>query len=238
MNTSQSLSQNLSQQQRISPQLQQSLNILQGLLVFELRQMIDQEMAVNPVLEAETPEASEEQEQPERELEDDNFDEEFNRLSALDDEWRDPSMAQQNSATRTPRTSEDEERRQFLRLTFTSPVTPQEHRREQLAMVDCTPEIRGYVEQLIGGLDERGYLQTPIGEMSPQQGAAGGAGGRQSDRAELRTPPAWGPRTCVSACSCSCPARAASTASRAVLSQVTWTIWLTAGCRTSPAAFP
>ena len=52
MNTSQSLGQHLTQQQRLSPQLQQSLNILQA-PVAELRQMIGQEMSQNPVLEVE-----------------------------------------------------------------------------------------------------------------------------------------------------------------------------------------
>ena len=106
MNPSQSLSQNLSQQQRLSPQLQQSLNILQA-PVFELRQMIDVEMAQNPVLEAESTDVSLEQERPESDLDDDGFDKEFNELSQMDEEWR--TYLAQSNAARGPRTAEEEE---------------------------------------------------------------------------------------------------------------------------------
>lgn len=166
MNHGQSLSQNLSQQQRLSPQLQQSLNILQA-PVFELRQMIDQELTVNPVLEVEASELSLEQEEPERAMEDDGFDEEFNRLSQMDNEWR-TYLSQ--SATRSPRSAEDEERRQFLFDSLTTPVTLQDHLLQQLGMVDGTPEVRQLVEMLIGMLDDRGFLPGPLGELSLQYG--------------------------------------------------------------------
>lgn len=167
MNTSQTLGQHLSQQQRLSPQLQQSLNILQA-PVFELRQMIDAEMAQNPVLEAEDTGISLEQERPEAELQDDDFASEFDRLSKMDDEWR--NYLQQSAAGHGPRTSEEEERRQFLFDSLTVPVTLQDHLVQQLAMVECTPEVRALVEMLIGSLDDRGFLGAPIAETSLQQG--------------------------------------------------------------------
>ena len=158
------LGQNLSQQQRLSPQLQQSLNILQA-PVFELRQMVELELQQNPVLEMESPEISLEDSASESELNDDGFDEEFSRLSAMDEEWRDYL---QQSASRSPRTSEDDEKRQFLFDSLTSPTTLQDHLIQQLSMADGTPQVRAIAEMLIGSLDDRGFLQAPLGELSLQ----------------------------------------------------------------------
>ena len=119
MNTSQTLGQNMSQQQRLSPQLQQSLAILQA-QVGELRQMIGQEMAQNPVLEAEERDTSLDEEQPEAELADEDFAAEFDKLSQMDEEWR--TYLQQSAATNGSRTSEEEERRQFLFDSLAAPV--------------------------------------------------------------------------------------------------------------------
>jgi RNA polymerase sigma-54 factor len=167
MNPSQSLSQNLSQQQRLSPQLQQSLNILQA-PVFELRQMIDVEMAQNPVLEAESTDVSLEQERPESDLDDDGFDKEFNELSQMDEEWR--TYLAQSNAARGPRTAEEEERRQFLFDSLATSVTLQDHLIQQLAMVDARPEIRRLVEMLVGSLDDRGFLGAKTGDLSLEFG--------------------------------------------------------------------
>ena len=166
MNTSQTLGQNLSQQQRLSPQLQQSLNILQA-PVAELRQMIGQEMAQNPVLEMEDGDLTRENDSPEAELEDDDFAGEFEKLSQMEEEWR--TWQQQSNAGHGPRTSEEEERRQFLFDSLAAPVTLQDHLMQQLAMAECTPEVRKCVELLIGSLDERGFLPGPLGELSLQQ---------------------------------------------------------------------
>jgi RNA polymerase sigma-54 factor len=160
------LGQHLSQQQRLSPQLQQSLNILQA-PVFELRQMVELELQQNPVLEMESPDISIEDSPSEKDLNDDGFDEEFSRLSAMDEEWRD---YMQQSASRSPRTSEDEEKRQFMFDSLTSPVTLQDHLIQQLSMAECTKPVRLLAEMLIGSLDDRGFLQAPLGELSLQQG--------------------------------------------------------------------
>jgi RNA polymerase sigma-54 factor len=167
MNTSQSLGQNLSQQQRLSPQLQQSLNILQA-PVAELRQMIGQELAQNPVLEVENHEVSLEEERPEAELEDADFANEFDKLSQMEEEWR--TWQQQSNASHGPRTSAEEERRQFLFDSLAAPVTLQDHLMQQLAMVECPPEVRKCAEMLTGSLDERGFLPSPLGELSLQLG--------------------------------------------------------------------
>jgi RNA polymerase sigma-54 factor len=167
MTPSQSLGQHLSQQQRLSPQLQQGLVILAA-PVAELRQMISQEMAQNPVLELDENDTAPEEERLESELEDDDFASEFDRLSQMEEEWR--TWQQQSNAGHGPRTSEEEERRQFLFDSLAAPVTLQDHLMQQLAMVDCPREIRALAEMLIGSLDERGFLPSSLGELSLHQG--------------------------------------------------------------------
>lgn len=161
MNHSQGFEQNMSQQLRLSPQLQQSLHILQAPTI-ELQQIVRQELAENPVLESESLDVSLEEERPEERAEEE-FDREFDQLSQMDEEWR-TYLAQ--SASRAPRSAEEEEKRAFLYDSITSPVTLSDHLLEQLQMVECTPEERQYAEMLIGNLNERGLLQTTLEDLS------------------------------------------------------------------------
>src|SRR6266576_3373294 len=87
-------SQNLALQQVLSPQLQQSLVILQTPLL-ELRNLVQQEMETNPVLEEASAEPGPEEGNEAEPSADDNFKDEFEKLDSLDEEWRD-YMAQLN----------------------------------------------------------------------------------------------------------------------------------------------
>src|SRR5499427_2067315 len=86
--------QSLALQQVLSPQLQQSLLILQTPLL-ELRNLVQQEMETNPVLEELAAEPGADQREAEPSA-DDNFRDEFEELASLDEEWRD-YMAQSAS---------------------------------------------------------------------------------------------------------------------------------------------
>ena len=66
----------------IGPQMQQSLQILQA-PALELRQIIQQEININPVLEIESPDVSLEDTQPE-----DPDDIDLSMISQMDEEWR------------------------------------------------------------------------------------------------------------------------------------------------------
>src|SRR5438132_7666514 len=87
-------SQNFALQQVLAPQLQQSLLILQTPLL-ELRNLVQQEMETNPVLEELSTELSPEERDGAEASADDNFKEEFDKLATLDEEWRD-YMAQRS----------------------------------------------------------------------------------------------------------------------------------------------
>ena len=106
--------QSLALQQVLSPQLQQSLLILQTPLL-ELRNLVQQEMETNPVLE-ELPEDSSTDERSDAEASaDENFRDEFEKLVSLDEEWRDYMTQSANSTFDGRRVSKEaDEKRQFL----------------------------------------------------------------------------------------------------------------------------
>lgn len=146
------LSVGFAQQQALSPQMQQSLHLLQA-PVAELRQLVAAEMASNPVLEEEAPLVAEGESAAERES---------TRIS-LQDEWRDYMPQSRGSFS-----SEDEEKRRFLFESRTSRPTLRALVMEQAA--GFPPEEREAVEVIAGSLDEDGYLRVPPHELSATGG--------------------------------------------------------------------
>ena len=164
-------SQNLSLQQVLAPQLQQSLLILQAPLL-ELRNLVQQEMETNPVLEelatepdAETPEES----KTETAANDKEFKEEFDQLAKLDDEWRD-YMAQ--SSSYSGRSQDEEEKRQFFFDSIATQETLQQHLMGQLNQTALNADDRKTAEVIIGNIDDSGFLQSNPEEMSMNTGIA------------------------------------------------------------------
>ncbi len=158
------MQQNMSmrQEQVLAPQLQQSLQILQ-VPMLELRNLIQQEIQTNPVIEEEITEPSIE----DRQREADEFKEEFDRLSKLDDEWRD-FMSQSNAYS--SRSQEDEERRQFFFDSIVSNETLQQHLLEQVSSGDLNGDDRKIAELIIGNIDDVGFLQTAPEDMAQNTG--------------------------------------------------------------------
>ena len=154
--------QSLSQQQVLAPQLQQSLQILQ-VPMLELRALIQQELDGNPTLEMEDMEPKIEDKQREAE----EFDAEFDRLSKLDEEWRD-YMSQ--NASYSKRTADDEERRQFFFDSLTEQQTLQQHLHEQLRNSDLSPSDVQLGELIIGNIDDVGFLGGKPEEIAGNTG--------------------------------------------------------------------
>ena len=164
-------SQNLSLQQVLAPQLQQSLLILQAPLL-ELRNLVQQEMETNPVLEelatepdADTPEDS----KTETAANDKEFKEEFDQLAKLDDEWRD-YMAQ--SSSYSGRSQDEEEKRQFFFDSIATQETLQQHLMGQLNQTALNADDRKTAEVIIGNIDDSGFLQSNPEDMSMNTGIA------------------------------------------------------------------
>ncbi|MEI8235305.1 MAG: RNA polymerase factor sigma-54 [Verrucomicrobiota bacterium] len=154
--------QNLSMQQMLAPQLQQSLQILQA-PILELRNLIQAELSVNPVIEEERAEPTLEDKQKER----DEFQEEFEHLAKLDEEWRD-YMSQ--SSAYSSRSQDDEERRQFFFDSIVTHETLQQHLLEQLHTSELDPEQRKIAELIIGNIDDIGFLQISPEDMAGNTG--------------------------------------------------------------------
>jgi RNA polymerase sigma-54 factor len=162
--------QSLALQQVLSPQLQQSLLILQTPLL-ELRNLVQQEMETNPVLE-ELPDQSRGDERGEAEPSaDDNFDNEFQKLASLDEEWRD-YMAQSASysfdGSRNSREAQD--KRQFLFDSIPVQDTLQQNLIGQLNQSVLSGSDRKAAELVIGNIDDNGFLQSTPEEMALNSG--------------------------------------------------------------------
>jgi len=162
--------QSLALQQVLSPQLQQSLLILQTPLL-ELRNLVQQEMETNPVLE-ELPEDTSTQERGETETAaDENFREEFEKLASLDEEWRDYMAQSAGSSFDGRRGSKDaDEKRQFLFDSIPVQETLQQNLIAQLNQTVLSADDRRAAELIIGNIDDDGFLQSTTEEMALNSG--------------------------------------------------------------------
>src|SRR2546426_8680478 len=162
--------QNLALHQVLSPQLQHSLLILQTPLL-ELRNLVQQEMETNPVLE-ELPDQPATDERSDAEPStDDNFNDEFQKLASLDEEWRD-YMAQSASYSSDGdrRSKEAQDKRQFVFDSIPVQETLQQNLIGQLNQSLLSASDRKAAELIIGNIDDNGFLQSTPEEMALNSG--------------------------------------------------------------------
>ena len=160
--------QSLSQKLILSPQMQQAIHMLQ-IPLMELTQLAQQEMAMNPLLE-------EDLEQEESEVAGENtetdadaeFQEEFEKLSQLDDEWRE--YFRQTTAVRRV-SEEEEERRKYFEDSITSGETLQEHLESQFSLHDLSETEKKIGQIILGSIDENGYLKSDLESIAQSAGA-------------------------------------------------------------------
>ncbi len=179
----------MSQQMVLSPQLQQSLALLQA-PVLELKAMVEQELQMNPILEevAITEMTTEERESrgeenaaqldpaeppadtrydPATEKPDsepvDKFDADLQKLLQLDQEWREHFSATNTINRSTP---DDEEKRQFMFDSLTADHSLQSELLDQVRLSDMSDRLRPVAELLVGNIDDHGYLQSGLPELS------------------------------------------------------------------------
>jgi len=143
----------VAQQQILSPQMQQSLQLLQA-PVAELRQLVASELAANPILEEDAPENL-----PAAPSSDSS--QVSGTGSSLQEEWRE--YLPQSSAG-SSWSSEDEERRNFLFESRVVRPTLRSFLLEQAA--GLSPAEISLVELIAGSLDEDGYLRVPVSELA------------------------------------------------------------------------
>ncbi len=152
----------LGQQQMLSPQMRQSLEILQA-TALELQQMVRLELESNPVLEEEVPE---EEVSAETDGETNDDSEEAEELRRLEEDWG------AFSGEGAQRGDADAEAR---RLHFLEGVSPPEtlagHLEKQLGRLALDPVQRRIASLLVGNLDEDGYLAATPEEVADEAGA-------------------------------------------------------------------
>ena len=191
------LSQKMSQQMVLAPQLQQSLALLQA-PILELRAQVEQELQQNEMLEEvpvaeleqeerpgkekdeaageptpadDSPEPAEEGPEPAAEKDSadpvDDFQAEFEHLAQIDEQWRD-HFSQAAGPNRA--SQEDEERRQFMFDSLVAGQSLQEMLLEQVRDAGLTAEELPVAEMIVGNMDERGYLAASLEELSASTG--------------------------------------------------------------------
>ena len=190
------MSQKMSLNQVLAPQLQQSLNLLQAPML-EIKAMINQELQANPVLEelpaldAEARERGETDEAEEAKVDlaeppsdtqydptdesnagepVDDFQKEINQLLELDQDWRDHF-----SSTNLPsRNSKDEdEKRQFMLDSVTTTQSLQDFLLEQARLSNLGEPQFKIAELIIGNIDDAGFLQSSVDELVFSSGCPG-----------------------------------------------------------------
>ena len=150
----------MAQQQMLSPQMRQSLEILQATSL-DLQQMVRQELDVNPVLEEEPPE--EEVPEPD-EAEDDAG--ELDEMLQLEEDWRDFSAEGSQN-----RDADADGRRQHF-LEGVAPVeTLAQHLEKQFSRLALDALQRRIASLLVGNLNEDGYLAASLEDVADEAGA-------------------------------------------------------------------
>jgi len=186
------LSQKMALTQVLAPQLQQSLALLQA-PTLELQALVQKEMEQNPVLEeAPAPEPQEKGERDsdgepseagatadlaeppsdvqfdpatEKETKDpvDDFQAEFEKLTQIDQDWRD-----HYGAAGAPQRSsqEDEEKREFMFNSLVQSTSLQESLLEQVRMSELNNGEVSIAEMIVGNIDDYGYLKSTVDELA------------------------------------------------------------------------
>lgn len=181
--------------QVLAPQLQQSLALLQA-PTLELQALVQQELEQNPLLEETAPSdadgksdgeatpaeiatmAADPAEPPaelsfdpasEKDSRDpvDDFQAEFERLTQMDQEWRD-HFAATNVPLRT--SQEDEEKREFMFNSLTQGTSLQENLLEQVRLSELNNGEVSVAEMIVGNIDDYGYLKATTAELAMTTG--------------------------------------------------------------------
>jgi RNA polymerase sigma-54 factor len=148
--------QNLGQSQVLSPQMRQSLEVLQANSL-ELGQILQLALVTNPVLEVDRNE-----EQLEESISPD-AEHDMETLSELDDDFRELQITERRSSNVG---IDDEAKRDHLYNSIVAPETLQQHLLSQLSMTSMTAETRQVATILIGYINDRGFFDSSLEEIS------------------------------------------------------------------------
>lgn len=161
----QTLSNTLRQEQQLSTRQLQSLELL-NLPALELEDRLLQELAANPVLEEAPPDGQEEidlttsstadSDAPEKEDE-----ATLDEHAADSDEWQDELPVPEGDHE-----TDSGELRDYLLNSIAAAPSLQTQLLDELAVADTDPRTRLLAEQVIGSIDDSGYLRTPAADIA------------------------------------------------------------------------
>jgi RNA polymerase sigma-54 factor len=168
-----SLQLKLSQHLTLTPQLQQSIRLLQ-LSTVELNQELERYLAENPLLERADLAPGDEAEppppgsmpDPQAPAAEASREEPREEASSLEEQ----GFADEHSGTPSSR-RDDDERDDFTQFAAAEP-TLQEHLLQQVALTGLTERDKRLAALIIGHLDEDGYLQSELEELRESAAAA------------------------------------------------------------------
>ncbi len=162
-----SLMPQLQQKMKLSPQIIQSIEILQ-LPLLALVEHIQQELVDNPVLE----EVVEEKKDEDAKEADDSVQEaaaevksdEFDKLGAMADDWRD--YYSQTIVRRNNLSEERDQKQEALENTAAKQMSLHDYLMGQLSLIDIPKHLIEACENIIYSIDKSGYLSDTLEEIA------------------------------------------------------------------------
>jgi RNA polymerase sigma-54 factor len=176
-----SMTQRLEQRMILAPRMIQSMEILQ-LPIMALQEKIEQELQDNPVLELqekgteeeahpeeelETPEPVDEHpiDDPERTLDLDGDEKDFDRLVAINEDWSDHFNEEHRPSSNRVDEAMDKKHDAMANMA-SRPQSLQDYLNDQLGFLDTQERERTVLQAMVAYIDERGYLSAPLEDIA------------------------------------------------------------------------
>lgn len=156
----------------LTPQLRQSLRILQ-VPAAELQREIAAELAANPLLEEIEPAGTDSLDGPAEETEEEGprelalGDDDFDALRRMKEDW---DESYYDEIRTQGYTQEDEERRRHMFESVTGEASLSEHLGNQARTAADDEAVQEGLKLLIGSLDERGFLEEDLSSLALRSG--------------------------------------------------------------------
>ena len=178
-----SMSQRLEQKMILAPRMIQSMEILQ-LPIMALQERIEQELQENPVLEerengqeeeaapqtteeAEPAPAAEEEhpiDDPERALDFDGDEKDFDRLMSINEDWADHFNEEHRPSSNRIDEATDKKHDAMVNMA-SRPESLQDYLIDQLGFLDTSERELDVLRAMVAHIDERGLLATPLEDI-------------------------------------------------------------------------
>lgn len=159
----------LQQKMKLSPQIIQSIEILQ-LPLLALIEHVQQELVDNPVLEEVVEDRKDEMLKEGEDItlsSDNNTDDvkkdEFDRLGEIAEDWRD--YYSQTIVRRNKFSEERDQKQEALENTAAKPMSLHDYLMGQASLVDIPDHLVEACENIIYSIDKAGYLASPLEEI-------------------------------------------------------------------------